>query len=97
MCWVLWSGFFTPLVKDVPKHNVNAGMHRQVEFLSVVEARKALCYLPHEDMWYQLEDTTLEHQGHATIQYRDGVYISSRQTKSCAWTVTDSGVLHAFQ
>ena len=41
--------------------------------------RKASCYRPHEDMWYQLKDMTLEHQEHAAAQYRGRVHVFSRQ------------------
>jgi len=54
-------------------------LNAQTGGIFVCGGRKALCYVPHEDMWYQLEDTTLEHQDHAAIQYRDRVYIFSRQ------------------
>ena len=39
----------------------------------------ALCYLPHKNKWYHFADMTLEHQHHAPIQYRDKVYIFSKQ------------------
>jgi len=55
-------------------------LETQMDGIFVCGGRKALCYLPHEEMWYELEDTTLEHQGHATVQYRDRVYIFSKQT-----------------
>ena len=45
----------------------------------VCGGRKALCYLPHTNKWYQLMDTTLEHQDHAAVQYRGKVYIFSKQ------------------
>jgi len=55
-------------------------LNTQTNGIFVCGGKKALCYLPHEDKWYQLEDTTLEHQDHATVQYRDRVYIFSKQT-----------------
>ena len=45
----------------------------------VCGGRKALCYLPNENKWYHFADMTLEHQHHAPIQYRDRVYIFSKQ------------------
>ena len=51
----------------------------QTDGIFVCGGRKALCYRPHEDTWYQLMDMTVEHQDHATVQYRDRVYIISRQ------------------
>ena len=51
----------------------------QTDGIFVCGGRKALCYRPHEDMWYQLMDMTLEHQEHAATQYRGRVYVFSRQ------------------
>ena len=45
----------------------------------VCGGKKALCYFPHENKWYHFVDMTLEHQHHAPIQYRDRVYIFSKQ------------------
>ena len=52
----------------------------QTDGIFVCGGRKALCYRPHENMWYQLMDMTLEHQEHAAAQYRGRVYIFSRQS-----------------
>lgn len=49
------------------------------EVIFVCGGRKALCYLPHTNEWYQLMDTTLEHQDHAAVQYRGKVNIFSKQ------------------
>ena len=49
------------------------------DVIFVCGGRKALCYLPHTDEWYQLMGTTLEHQDHAAVQYRGKVYIFSKQ------------------
>ena len=49
------------------------------DVIFVCGGRQALCYLPHTNMWYQLMDTTLEHQDHAAVQYRGKVYIFSKQ------------------
>lgn len=49
------------------------------DVIFVCGGRKALCYLPHTNEWYQLMDTTLEHQDHAAVQYRGKVNIFSKQ------------------
>ena len=51
----------------------------QVEGIFVCGGRRALCYLPHVDAWYQIGKMTFEHQNHAAIQYREKVYIFSKQ------------------
>ena len=43
----------------------------------VCGGRQALCYLRHQNKWYQLVDMTLEHQNHAAVQYRGRVFIFS--------------------
>ena len=48
-------------------------MHTDVIF--VCGGRKAMCYLPQQNMWYQMVDMILEHQNHAVVQYSDKVYI----------------------
>ena len=45
----------------------------------VCGGKKALCYLPQENKWYNFANMTLEHQHHAPIQYRDRVYVFSKQ------------------
>jgi len=55
-------------------------LETHLDGIFVCGGRKALCYLPqHEHMWYQLDDMTLEHQDHAATQYKDRVYVFSRQ------------------
>ncbi|XP_068683048.1 kelch-like protein 17 isoform X2 [Montipora foliosa] len=49
------------------------------DVIFVCGGRKALCYFPSEKKWHQLMDTTLEHEDHSIIQYRDRVYIFSKQ------------------
>ena len=49
------------------------------DVIFVCGGRNALCYLPHTNNWYQLMDTTLEHQDHAAVQYRGKVNIFSKQ------------------
>ena len=51
----------------------------QTDGIFVCGGRKTLCYLPHEDKWYQLVDMTLEHQDHSVAQHEDRVYVFSRQ------------------
>ena len=54
-------------------------LNTQTDGIFVCGGKKALCYLPHEDAWYQLVDMTLEHQEHSATQYKDRVYIFSQQ------------------
>ena len=51
----------------------------QQDGIFVCGGKKALCYLPHENKWYHFADMTWEHQNHVPIQYRDKVYIFSKQ------------------
>ena len=53
------------------------------DVIFVCGGRKALCYLPHTNKWYQLIDTTLEHQDHAAVQHRGKVNIFSKQDERC--------------
>ena len=48
-------------------------MHTDVIF--VCGGRKAMCYLPQQNMWYEIADMILEHQNHALVQYNDKIYI----------------------
>ena len=41
--------------------------------------REAVCYLPAENKWHKLMNSTLEHKDHCMIQYRDRVYVFSPQ------------------
>jgi len=54
-------------------------LNTQTDGIFVCGGKKALCYLPHEDAWYQLGDMTLEHREHSATQYKDRVYIFSPQ------------------
>ncbi|XP_067031858.1 kelch-like protein 12 isoform X1 [Acropora muricata] len=49
------------------------------DVIFVCSLRKALCYLPDENKWHKLMSTTLEHEDHSIIQYRDRVYVFSSQ------------------
>ena len=51
----------------------------QVEGIFLCGGRKALCYLPHVNMWYKMANMTFEHQNHAVVLNRQKVYIFSKQ------------------
>ena len=51
-----------------------------VEAVFVCGGRKALCYLPDENKWYFIANIIFDHQHHAVLQYRDKLYIFSKQT-----------------
>ena len=57
-------------------------LQTQTNGILVFGGKKALCYLPHENIWYQLPNMFMEHQNHAAIQYRDKVYIFSNKNGS---------------
>ena len=59
-----------------------ACLQTQTNGIFVFGGKKALCYLPHENIWYQLPDMFMEHQNHAVMQYRDKVYIFSNTNGS---------------
>ena len=54
-----------------------ACLQTQISGIFVCGGRKALCYLPHENIWYQLPNMLMEHQNHAAMQYMDKVYVFS--------------------
>ena len=54
-------------------------LKRNENVIFVCGGRKALCYLPAENKWQKLMNTTLEHKDHCMIQYRDRVYVFSAQ------------------
>ena len=54
-------------------------MERNENVIFVCGGSKALCYLPAENKWHELMNTTLEHKDHCIIQYRDRVYVFSPQ------------------
>ena len=45
----------------------------------VCGGRKALCYLPQKNVWYQLADMILEHQHHSVVQFGDKIYSFNKQ------------------
>lgn len=49
--------------------------HRDVIF--VTGGIMSFCYVPSEDIWYQLDDMIFDHDGHGVIQFGDKVYIFS--------------------
>lgn len=49
--------------------------HRDVIF--VTGGIMSFCYVPSEDMWYQLDDMIFDHNGHGVIQFGDKVFIFS--------------------
>ena len=59
-----------------------ACLQTQMNGIFVFGGRKALCYLSRENIWYQLPDMFIEHQNHATMQYRGKVYIFSDKNGS---------------
>ncbi|XP_015758827.1 PREDICTED: kelch-like protein 12 [Acropora digitifera] len=54
-------------------------LERNENVIFVCGGSKALCYLPAENKWHELMNTTLEHKDHCIIQYRDRVYVFSPQ------------------
>ncbi|XP_068739388.1 kelch-like protein 11 [Montipora capricornis] len=54
-------------------------LERNEDVIFVCGGRKVLCYYPSENKWRELMDTSLEHRDHSIIQYRDRVYIFSKQ------------------
>ena len=52
-------------------------LQTQMNGIFVGGGKKALCYLPNRNIWYQLQNMFMEHQNHAAIQYQDKVYIFS--------------------
>ena len=61
-----------------------ACLQTQFSGIFVCGGRKALCYLPHKNIWYQLPNMLMEHQNHAAMQYRDKVYVFSTCKPSVA-------------
>ena len=56
-------------------------LERSENVIFVCGGSKALCYFPSENKWHELMNTTLEHEDHCIIQYRDRVYVFSAQEK----------------
>ena len=54
-------------------------LERNENVIFVCGGSKALCYLPSENKWRELMNTTLEHKDHCIIQCRDRVYVFSSQ------------------
>ena len=54
-------------------------LEKNESVIFVCGGSKALCYLPTENKWHKLMNTTLKHKDHCMIQYRDRVYVFSPQ------------------
>ena len=54
-------------------------LERNENVIFVCGGSKALCYLPTENKWHELMNSTLEHKDHCIIQYRERVYVFSPQ------------------
>ncbi|XP_068729711.1 kelch-like protein 3 [Montipora capricornis] len=54
-------------------------LEKYIDVVFVCGGRTALCYVPQDDIWYQLPDMLLEHQDHAVVQYREKVCIFGGQ------------------
>ncbi|XP_068729479.1 kelch-like protein 3 [Montipora capricornis] len=54
-------------------------LEKYIDVVFVCGSRTALCYVPQDDIWYQLPDMLFEHQDHAVVQYRDKVCIFGGQ------------------
>ena len=50
------------------------------EGIFVCGGRRAMCYRPETNLFYHMANLMFEHQHHAVIQYREKVYIFSKQT-----------------
>ena len=69
---------FDPFLEDAAKPPRKC-LERYTDVIFVCGGRTALCYLPQDDVWYQLPDMLFEHQDHAVVQYRDKVCIFGGQ------------------
>ena len=56
-------------------------LERNENVIFVCGGSKALCYLPSENKWHELMNTTFEHKDHCIIQYKDRVHVFSSQEK----------------
>ena len=54
-------------------------LEKHTEGIFLCGGRKALCYLPQQNKWYQLANMILEHNNHTVMQCRDKVYIFDAQ------------------
>ena len=69
---------FDPFCGDAAKPPRKC-LEKYIHVIFVCGGRTALCYVPQKDIWYQLPDMLVEHQGHAVVQYRDKVCIFGGQ------------------
>lgn len=69
------ESIFSPTLQKSIKSR--ACLQTQLSGIFVCGGRKALCFFPHENIWYQLPNMLMEHENHAAMQYRDKVYVFS--------------------
>ena len=72
------ESIFVPSGESVTKAPRNC-LKMFVDGIFVCGGKKALFYSPKVNMWYRLANMAWEHQNHAAVQYRDKVYIFSKQ------------------
>jgi len=81
------KGIFIPSDTECVTRPPRKCLESHREGIFVCGGREALCFIPQQNMWYQLSDMVLEHQDHAITQCRDKVYIFDEQRvgpgKSC--------------
>ena len=71
----------------------------QVEGIFLCGGRKALCYLPHVNMWYKMANMSFKHQDHALLLDRQRVYIFSKQNRChlVEYYVPSTNLWYSFQ
>ena len=71
----------------------------QVEGIFLCGGKKALCYLPHVNMWYKMANMSFEHQDHALLLDRQRVYIFSKQNQYhlVEYYVPSTNLWYSFQ
>ena len=71
----------------------------QVEGIFLCGGKKALCYLPHVNMWYKMANMSFEHQDHALLLDRQRVYIFSKQNQChlVEYYVPSTNLWYSFQ
>ena len=90
------ESIFSPTLQRCIKSR--ACLQTQLSGIFVCGGRKALCYRPSENIWYQLPNMLMEHQNHAAMQYRDKVYIFSTCNQSGAdFYIPSTNTWGAFQ
>ena len=90
------ESIFSPTLQRCIKSR--ACLQTQLSGIFVCGGRKALCYRPSENIWYQLPNMLMEHQNHTATQYRDKVYIFSTCNQSGAdFYISSTNTWGAFQ